>query len=224
MRRRAFICTSAAALLAPQAARAQFVNGPNGVLQQLTLGVSVPLSGPLANYGHFVVSGVQAAVNEVNRFNATLKNAYGMRSFDDRNDPALAVTNVSIAQSDPSIIGMIGNLSPPTTLRALPSYANANFAVVVPTVTADSITARNYRNVFRLPTKDSTEGQLVAQTLLTSHLSGSAVAVTTNGNYGPAIAAGFVRQAKVDRHDAQTVTLDAKGLDPALAARTILAL
>ena len=190
----------------------------------MTLGVSVPLSGPLANYGHFVVSGVQAAVNEVNRFNATLKNAYGMRSFDDRNDPALAVTNVSIAQSDPSIIGMIGNLSPPTTLRALPSYANANFAVVVPTVTADSITARNYRNVFRLPTKDSTEGQLVAQTLLTSHLSGSAVAVTTNGNYGPAIAAGFVRQAKVDRHDAQTVTLDAKGLDPALAARTILAL
>lgn len=224
MRRRAFIgSATAAAILAPQAARAQFLGPPGGILQQLTLGVSVPLSGPLAAYGRDVVSGVQAAVNETNRFNATLRAAFGVRSLDDRNDPQLAVTNVSIAQADPSIIGMIGNLTAATTLRALPSYANANFGVIVPTVTTDSITERNYRNIYRLATKDSTEGQLVAQTLLPSHVSGPAVAVTMSGDYGPDLANGFVRAAKSARYTAQVVTLDAKGLDPAIAARTILA-
>lgn len=225
MRRRAFIgSATAAALIAPNVARAQILGPPGGILQQLTLGVNVPLSGPLAAYGRDVVSGVQAAADETNRFNATLRQAFGVRSFDDRNDPQTAVTNVSIAQADPSIIGMIGNLTAATTLGALASYANANFGVIVPTVTTDSITERNYRNVYRLATKDSTEGQLAAQTLLPSHARGPAVAVTMSGDYGPDLADGFVRAAKSARYDSQVVTLDAKSLDPALAARTVLAL
>ena len=40
-------------------------------------------------------------------------------------------------------------------VRRLSHYANVGFAVIVPTVTADSITARGYHNVFRLPAKDS---------------------------------------------------------------------
>ena len=220
MRRRTFIAAGTAAALTPSIARAQFT-GP--VLQQLTIGVSVPLSGPLANYGKDVVHGVQAAVDETNRFTISLKQSFGLRAFDDQNNGQVAVTNAQIAQSDPSIIGMVGNLTGAVTLTALPAYANANFAVVVPTVTADVITSRGYRNVYRLPTKDSTEGQLMARTVLPQHTKVSAVALTTDGAYGPDVAQGFVQYAKTDRHDAAVVTLNASAIDPAQAAASCLA-
>jgi len=220
MRRRAFIAAGAAATLAPRIARAQFT-GP--VLQQLTIGVSVPLSGALAAFGKNVVQGVQAAVDETNRFTVSLRQSFGVRSFDDQNNGQIAVTNAQIAQADPSIIGMVGNLTAPVTLTALPAYANANFAIVVPTVTADVITSRGYRNIFRLPTKDSTEGQLMARTLLPQHAAVSAVALTTNGAYGPDVAQGFVQYAKSSHHDAAVVTIDANHIDPAAASKECLA-
>ncbi|MHB8147336.1 MAG: branched-chain amino acid ABC transporter substrate-binding protein [Vulcanimicrobiaceae bacterium] len=221
MRRGTFIAAGAAATLAPRIARAQFT-GP--VLQQLTIGVSVPLSGELVGFGKDVVRGVQAAVDETNRFTISLKQSFGVRSFDDQNNGQIAVTNAQIAQADPSIIGMVGNLTAPVTLTALPAYANANFAIVVPTVTADVITSRGYRNIYRLPTKDSTEGQLVARTLLPQHAGVTAVALTTDGSYGPDVAQGFVQYAKTERHNATVVTLDANHIDPAAAAKACLAL
>src|SRR6185437_15325751 len=118
-------------------------------LQQLTVGVNVTLSGPLGKFGADVVRGAQAAVNETNRFTAPINHVFGLRAFDDRNDPALAATNANVAASDPSVVGIVGNLTAPMTLAALSRYANVNFAVVVPTVTADVITKRGYHNVFR---------------------------------------------------------------------------
>ncbi len=207
MRRRAFLAGSAAAL-APAIAQAQLL--PNGQLRQATIGVSVPMSGPLEKYGREVAKGVAAAIDETNRFNAPLTLAFGIRTFDDQNSGAIATANVSIAAADPSIVAMVGNLTADVTLQALPQYANANFALVVPTVTADAITAHGYRNVFRLPTKDSTEGVLFARTVLPRHKTMNVVAVAIEGDYGAEVANGFINQAKSDKHDADAVVVPAK--------------
>ncbi|HEV7180748.1 MAG TPA: ABC transporter substrate-binding protein, partial [Candidatus Baltobacteraceae bacterium] len=217
MRRRAFLAASAAAL--PVAAGAQIL--PGGQLRQSTIAVSVPLSGPLANYGNEVVRGVQAAIEEANRLTAPLQRAYGIRSFDDQNSGSIATTNVSIAAADPSAVAMIGNLTAEVTLRALPQYANANFALIVPTITADVITARGFRNIFRLPTKDSSEGVLVARALLQGKKSSAVLAITVDGEYGTDVARGFVNQAKSDKHDATLVTLP-NGFDPGAMAETLI--
>lgn len=218
MRRSAFLAASAAALT-PAVARAQFL--PGGQLRQVTLGVSVPMSGPLANYGREVAKGVEAAIDETNRFTAGLQLAFGIRTFDDRNSGAIATSNVSIAAADPSIIAMIGNLTADVTLQAMPQYANANFALIVPSVTADSITARGFRNVFRLPTKDSSEGALFARSVLPRHSSIVTLAIAVEGDYGAETARAFVDQAKSDKHDATQVTLP-NGFDPGSVAEDLL--
>jgi len=218
MRRRAFLAGSAAAL-APSIASAQLL--PGGQLRQATIGVSVPMSGQFADYGKEVAKGVAAAIDETNRFNAPLTLAFGIRTFDDQNSGAIATANVSIAAADPSIVAMVGNLTADVTLQALPQYANANFALMIPTITADAVTARGYRNVFRLPTKDSTEGVLFARTILPRHKTMSVIAVAVDGDYGGEVANGFVNQAKSDKHDADAVILPAK-FDPGAAAEALV--
>ena len=190
-------------------------------LQQSTIGVNVPLTGQLAKYGQEIVRGVQAAIDETNRYTSTLTRAWGIRTFDDRNTVAVAQSNVFVAASDPSIVGMVGDLTADVTLAALPEYANANFAIVVPSSTADSITARNFHNVFRLPTSDSSEGRLFARSTLQKRSAANVVAVSVDGDFGFDTAQAFVTQAKNDKHAADVLTLGAKA-DPADSAAIIL--
>jgi branched-chain amino acid transport system substrate-binding protein len=200
MLRSDFLGGIAAALAAPVPAAPQF-------LQQLTLGVNVPLTGPYGAYGLDVVRGVRAAVDETNKFNATLNKAYGVRTFDDQNSGAIATSNVLVASSDPSIVGMIGNLTLDTTMTALPQYSQAGFSLVVPTVTGDALTKQGYHNLYRLPATDTAEGQLFASAVLKRRASITVLVVVVDKDYGSDTAAAFLKQAKNDKHDAQLVTL-----------------
>ncbi|MEO7202980.1 MAG: hypothetical protein ABI431_08820, partial [Candidatus Tumulicola sp.] len=101
MKRRAFLTAIGAAGASGAALRAnaqvrvpvpiqQPAPFPNTFLQQYTIGVCVTLSGPLGKYGNEVVRGVQAAVDEANRFTTPIGHVWGMRTYDDRNDTAQA--------------------------------------------------------------------------------------------------------------------------------------
>ena len=229
MKRSGFIAAAAAAAVSGVAtpSRAQGIpiqpiQAPQQYLQQLTIAVNVTLSGPLGKYGQEVVKGVQAAVNETNRFNAPISNVWGLRPLDDRNDPGLAASNANVAAADFTVIGMIGNLTAPMTLAALSRYANVGFAVIVPTVTADAVTKRGYHNVYRLPAKDSSSGRLFASAALEGKRGLSAIAIAFDGDYGFEVASGFVQQAKADRHPADVLLFPIDRTDPAQAARTVL--
>ncbi|MBV8067649.1 MAG: branched-chain amino acid ABC transporter substrate-binding protein [Candidatus Eremiobacteraeota bacterium] len=229
MKRREFVAaaaaTAAGAFASP--ARAQIIpgqpiqNSPQS-LQQLTIAVNVTLSGSLGKYGQEVVKGVQAAVDETNRFNAPISHVWGMRPLDDRNDPGLAASNANVAAADFSVIGMIGNLTGPMTLAALSRYANMGFAVIVPTVTTDAVTKRGFHNVYRLPAKDSTAGRLFASAALEGKRSIAAIAVSFDGDYGYDVGNGFVQRARADRHAAELLLFPLNTTDPAQAARTVL--
>ena len=222
MRRREFLAATSAAALAPVAARAQALPGQQQFLQQLTIAVSVPLSGPLQDYGRQVVQGAQAAVDEANRYTA-ISHVFGLRALDDQNSGTVATSNIAIAKADTSVVAMIGNLTLDVTLQALPQYANANFALVIPTVTSDTLTSRGYHNIFRLPTKDSSEGRLFAQSVLYGRRNLVARAIVLDGStYGQDVAYGFVKQAKSDHHDADVIVLSKSPVDPANGAKTIL--
>lgn len=178
----------------------------NGVLPQINIGVNVPLTGPLAQYGNQIVKGAQACVDETNRFTPSITRYWGLRTLDDQNNSTVASSNVFVAAADPSVMGMIGNLTVDTTLAALPQYANANFALVIPSVTADVVTRRGFRNIFRLPTKDSSEGQLFARSVLAKH-QGTIIALSTSGDYGEDVASGLVSQAKANHRDADVINV-----------------
>lgn len=227
MKRRAFIAAAGAAAAATRAS-AQIVPGQplnplnQPFLQQLTIAVNVTLSGALGKYGQEVVKGVQAAVDEQNRFNAQISNVWGFRGIDDRNDPGLAASNANVAAADGTVIAIVGNLTAPMTLAALSHYANTGFAVIVPTVTADSITARGYHNVYRLPAKDSGSGRLFAGAALEDKRGVPTIAIAFDGDYGYDVARGFVTAAKSNRHDSDLLLFPIAKTDPAQAARTVM--
>ena len=109
MKRARFIAAAAAAAAGAGArAGAQVIPGQpiqpqQQFLQQLTIAVNVTLSGSLQKYGQEVVKGVQAAVDETNRFNAPISHVWGMRPLDDRNDPGVAASNVNVAGADSTV-------------------------------------------------------------------------------------------------------------------------
>jgi branched-chain amino acid transport system substrate-binding protein len=229
VKRRGFIASAAAAaatgIAAP--ARAQVIPEqpiipPQQYLQQLTIGVNVTLSGPLQKYGQEVVKGVQAAVDEQNRFSAPISHVWGLLPLDDRNDPGLAASNASVAAADYTVIAIVGNLTAPMTLAALSRYANVGFAVIVPTVTADAVTKRGFHNVYRLPARDSAAGRLFANAALEGKKGLSALAISFDGDYGYDVASGFVQAAQASHHPADVVLFPLRRTDPAQAARTVL--
>lgn len=229
MKRRAFIAAAGAAAAggALTTARAQVVpvqpiTPYSQFLPQLTIAVNVTLSGALQKYGQEIVKGVQAAVDEQNRFTAPIGHVWGCRPLDDRNDPGLAAANASVAAGDSTCIAIVGNLTAAMTLAALSRYANSGFAVIVPTVTADAVTQRGYHNVYRLPAKDSAAGRLFAGAALEAKKGVPALAVAFDGDYGYDVARGFVEQARTDHHAADLLLFPAGKTDPADAARTVL--
>ncbi|MGB8150862.1 MAG: ABC transporter substrate-binding protein [Candidatus Cybelea sp.] len=228
MKRRAFNAAAGAAAAGTTHAAAQVIPGQplnplnQPFLQQLTIAVNVTLSGALGKYGQEVVKGVQAAVDEQNRFNAQISNVWGFRGIDDRNDPGLAASNANVAAADSTVIAIVGNLTAPMTLAALSRYANMGFAVIVPTVTADSVTARGYHNVYRLPAKDSGSGRLFAGAALEDKRGVPTIAIAFDGDYGYDVARGFVTAAKSDHHDSDLLLFPIAKTDPAQAARTVM--
>jgi len=228
MKRRVFIASAGAAAAATTRAAAQIIPGQplnplnQPFLQQLTIAVNVTLSGALGKYGQEVLKGVQAAVDEQNRFNAQISNVWGFRGIDDRNDPGLAGSNANVAAADTTVIAIVGNLTAPMTLAALSHYANTGFAVIVPTVTADAVTARGYHNVYRLPAKDSGSGRLFAGAALEDKRGVPTIAIAFDGDYGYDVARGFVAAAKSNHHDSDLLLFPIAKTDPAQAARTVM--
>ncbi|HEY2474267.1 MAG TPA: ABC transporter substrate-binding protein [Candidatus Cybelea sp.] len=227
MKRRAFIAAAAATAAGSATARAQIVplqpiGQPQQFLPQLTIAVNVTLSGDLAKYGNEVVKGVQAAVDEQNRFHAPIGNVWGFRPLDDKNNAGLAAANANVAAADSTVIAVVGNLTAAMTLAALSRYANMGFAVIVPTVTADAVTNRGFHNVYRLPAKDSTAGRLFASSVLEGRRGLTTLAISFDGDYGYDVARGFVDGARNAHHSSDLLLFPLAKTDPAQAARTVL--
>ncbi len=196
MHRKDFLLSGAATVAAaavPRIARAQF----NSTLrQQVTIAVNAPLSGDAGSAGRQIANGVQAAVDEANQYGGSYSTAYSMRAFDDMDALAQSMVNVQFAAGDPTVLAVIGGPDGSLISAALSTYANQQMPLLVPGSTADAITSQGYRMVWRLPTKDSLEGQLHALFVAKRLHPKTAIGVTQDGDYGFQAANAFAAQAK----------------------------
>ncbi len=219
--RKGFLLSGAAAIgsaALPAAARAQL----RPFAQQLTLAVNVPLSGTGQSAGREIADGVQAAIDEANQVGGTYSTAYAMRTFDDQDALAQAMVNVQFAAADPTVLATVGGSDGALVAASLSSYANQQMPLLVPGSTADGITAQGYRIVWRLPTKDTLEGQLHARFVAARLKPVSALAATQDGDYGMNVARGFVDQAKSSRISADGFQFPYDKPDFAAAAERIV--
>jgi branched-chain amino acid transport system substrate-binding protein len=222
MKRRTFLLSGAGALgvaATPLLARAQFTNQ---FQQPLTIALNLPLSGDGGAAGSQIANGVQAAIDEANRFNSFAKTAFAMRTFDDMDALAQSMVNVDFAASDSTVVAAIGGFDGSLIAASLQSYANAQMPLLVPGSTADAVTARGYRNVLRLPTKDSTEGQLAAEFIARRAKPKLAIAVTQDGDYGPDVAQGFYNQMRSSKTNADVYAFPWQNPDYRAAAAALL--
>jgi len=223
MRRSRFLAGGAALAAAASALPARAQYNPTPYRQVLSIAVNVPLSGPLGTYGQQIVNGARAAVDYNNQYSGPLERIFSIRTFDDQNALAISIANAQFAAGDLTVMATIGNLTGDVTVGTIPEYANDGMPLIVPASTADAITGRGYRNVFRLPTKDTTEGQLFARTILPKANTTLALAVLQDGGYGAELAQGFVAQAKSLKIAAEAVAFPSADPDYARAAAAIVA-
>jgi branched-chain amino acid transport system substrate-binding protein len=186
-------------------ARADFLAGLGGLgslaaidvpqyAATVSIGVVCPLSGQYKAAGEALANGVRGAVDYQNRERASFDKVFTVRTFDDQNGVADALVNSQFAVDDPTIVAVIGHLGAKATLAVLRTYAQVQMPLVVPAATSDAITLQGYRNVFRLPTRDLIEGQLLATFIHATVAPKTPHVLVQDGDYGADVATGYVRQ------------------------------
>lgn len=158
-----------------------------------SLGVEAPFSGGARGIGEALAKGMQGALDDYNEsLSSNLSRTFVLRTYDDQNIIANATVQAQFAAADSTILGIVGHVSSDCTLRAIPTYAAAQLALVVPLSTDVRITQTNYHNVFRLQTKDSDEGALFAREVAKQYKPKLPYVFVQNGDYGADVANGFL--------------------------------
>jgi branched-chain amino acid transport system substrate-binding protein len=176
---------------------------PGYTSTSISIAVVAPLTGPARPLGAELVKGAQGAVDEINNYSLSvsgLTQSYAIRTFDDQNAVASAILQAQFVTGDSSVIGAVGHLAGDTTVHAIPTYSNAQCPLIVPVSTDDDVTGTNYRNVFRLPTKDSTEGELFGRAVTKQYHPKVPYIFVQDADYGADVANGFIQamnEAKV---------------------------
>jgi branched-chain amino acid transport system substrate-binding protein len=106
--RRTLLCMAVAAILLPGTARAA---------DEIVIGASVPLSGPLAGFGGYTQWGYKRAVDEVNRAGGItvdgVKKKVKLIVRDDKTNPNLTASNTETLISRDKAVAMLGSCTPP---------------------------------------------------------------------------------------------------------------
>ena len=165
---------------------------PFTITPTISIALCAPLSGPARGIGERLSKGVQGAIQYSNQLAGSLARTYVMRPFDDQNTAANASLVSSFATGDSSVIAAIGHVSSDATLQGIANYGPAQLPLIVPVCTDDRITATQYRNVFRLPTKDTFEGEIFARTVADQYKPKLPYVFVQDADYGADVANGFL--------------------------------
>ncbi len=165
---------------------------PQQLGPSVSIAVCAPFSGDAKPIGTRLADGVQGAINAANELAGPLSRTFAMRTFDDRNDVANALLQSSFATGDTSVLGVIGHVSTQATLQAITNYGPAQMPLIVPFGTDDRLTATQYHVVFRLPTKDTFEGQIFARTVFDQNKPKLPYVFVQDADYGADVADGFI--------------------------------
>jgi branched-chain amino acid transport system substrate-binding protein len=176
-----------------------------GVTTTTSIAVIAPLTGSARSIGNELVRGAQGAVDEFNNYSVSLNSiaaTYQIRSFDDQNTVADAILQAQFATGDTTVIAAVGHLSGDTTVHAIPTYGNAQCPLIVPVSTDDRVTDTTYRNIFRLPTKDSSEGLIFGRMVAKQYHPKVPYLLVQDADYGADVANGFIQSM----NEAKTTT------------------
>jgi ABC-type branched-subunit amino acid transport system substrate-binding protein len=92
---------------------------------EIVLGMSTALSGPAADLGANMRSGVLAALEEANRAGGIHGRRLSLIALDDAYEPAKTIPNMRTLVDDPRVLAVVGNVGTPTAVAAIPIAIDA---------------------------------------------------------------------------------------------------
>lgn len=159
------------------------------------IGLATPLTGAEAQTGIDMRDGALLAIEEVNKIGGINGRRIELIVKDDKSDPQEAARIAKDFVSNPDIIAVIGHLNSDCSIVASKIYEQANLTMVAPVSTSDALTSNGFRNVFRIPIRNSNQAQSAARWISKKGYNRLAI-IDDGGAYGNGIASEFERVAE----------------------------
>jgi len=154
----------------------------------ITVFVTVPLSGFQANGGQTIVGGARLAAEHINRTGGVNGYRVVIEPIDDESDSdvAVAVAEQIAAEIEAgrSVLGVVGHLNSGQTIAAMDIYKELPINIVTPTASNPSLTASGYRNFFRVNANDEVQAQVDAEFLVNTLSAGRVAIMHNDDTYG----------------------------------------
>ena len=158
--------------------------------------VAAPLSGWQAEGGQTVAGGVRLMAERLNRSGGLLGRRVKVVTLDDEADTEVAAQiaqEVAQAVARERVIGVIGHYNSDQTAAALEVYKDLPIVVITPTASDVALTARGYRNFFRVNATDAAQAPADAD-FMVKELGARRIAVVyANNGYGRGLRAEMRR-------------------------------
>jgi len=148
------------------------------------------LTGPGADSAQQMQRGLQVYIDYANGNGGIDGHPIEIVSFDDQDDPEIAVEVANEIVADDRFVAVVGHRLSSTSVAAAPIYAAAEVPMISPTATADDLTA-DCEWCFRTVFDNSTQGKMIASYVLGILGIDKAVIVSEESDYGNSLAAGF---------------------------------
>lgn len=168
MSHRAFLPGLAAlALLCAPLARGQ---APGVSEERVLFGQSAAFTGPTADLGNSIRTGIEAAFREANARGGVHGRRLELKSVDDAYEPEQAITNTRKLIEDPEdpVFALIGAVGTPTSRSAAPVAAEAGVPYVAPFTGAEVLRGTNWEHVVNLRASYNQETDMLVNYLIYS--------------------------------------------------------
>jgi branched-chain amino acid transport system substrate-binding protein len=161
----------------PLAVRAQ---GAGLTGEQIVLGHSGDLSGPLRDLGHEVLKGAQIYFDALNARGGVHGRKIKLVAKDDAYEPEKTLMNVNAYVENDDVFALFGVFGTPNNEATIPVALKAGLPVIAPYTGALSVRQPNLRGVFNIRASYAEETEKLVEHLATLHIRKLAIAHQDN--------------------------------------------
>ncbi|MFN8104176.1 MAG: branched-chain amino acid ABC transporter substrate-binding protein [Acidimicrobiia bacterium] len=175
---------------------------------EVVLGVAVPTSGDLSDFGLTIAQGAQLAADRQNAAGGLLGRKVVVRVVDDK---ASATTAPDAAQE---LVGagakaVVGHFNSGASIAAAPVYARAGILQITPTSTNPRLTQLGIGTVFRVTATDAAQGPALAAAILRDGHRSPAIVYAAGNTYAEGLSQSLA--GALDHAGAGVVTMQPFG-------------
>lgn len=154
---------------------------------EVVLGVAVPISGDLADFGQTIAQGVTLAADEQNAVGGLLGKKVVVKVFDDKAsaDSAPAAAREAV---DADSAAVVGHFNSGASIAAAPVYSGAGVLQITPTSTNPRLTQLGIPTVFRVTATDAAQGPALAAAILADGHQRPGIIVAAGNTYAEGLA------------------------------------